>query len=224
MVRTSVLSLLLLAPALPAVSGEIPGALIVLEVVAPLAPGQVPSAAPPRFVLLSSGEVFVGGTSRLATGRLEKAEIRALENLIEQVRKLPGLGSTVSLGAGPSRYRLLLRKGRSLEILATGDPATAPAPLKPLASLLQYLSAFDHPSLRPFEPASYSLSAREGSLTGGCRPWDFGVSPGEAATAPRSVPAAAAADWPTGALAASACAGDKRYVVTLRPLVPGERP
>ena len=216
--------LLLLVASRAAGAGEIPGSVIVLEVVAPPLPGQVPGAAPPRFVLLASGEVFVGGTSRLATGRLEKPEVRALEKLIEQVRKLPGLGSTVSLGAGPSRYRLVLRKGRSLEILATGDPATAPAPLKPLASLLQDLSAFDHPSLRPFEPASYLLSAREGSLTGGCRPWSFGVSPGEAAVAPRSVPAAAAADWPTGALAASACAGDKRYVVTLRPMVPGERP
>ncbi len=219
----SVLCLLLL-PVLAAGAGEIPGALIVLEAVMALPPGQVPSASPPRFVLLENGEVFVGGTSRLAAGRLEKPEVRALERRIDQVRKLPGLGSTVSLGVGASRYRLLLRKGRSLEILATGDPARAPAPLRPLASLLQDLSAFDHPTLRPYATGSYALSAREGSLTGGCRPWGFSVSPAEAVAASRSVSAAAAGDWPTGAIAASACADDKTYVVTLRPLLPGQRP
>ena len=42
--------------------------------------------------------------------------------------------------------------------------------------------------------------------------------------APRVVKAEAAATWPTGAVAASVCAGDKRYAVTLRPLLPGEKP
>ena len=39
-----------------------------------------------------------------------------------------------------------------------------------------------------------------------------------------AVAAADAIGWPTGALPASVCAGDKRFVVTLRPLLPGERP
>ena len=224
MFRPSLLCLLPLAYALVAGAAEVPGAVVILEVLAPSPPGQVATAAPPRFVLLSSGEFFVGGTSGVATGRLDKPEARALEQRLEQVRKLPGLGSTVSLGPGPARFRLQLRKGRALEILAAGDPATAPASLKALASLIQDLSAFDHPGLHPYEPASYALSAREGSLPGGCRPWAFGISLAQALAAPRSVPAAAALGWPTGAIAASVCADDKRYVVTLQPLLPGERP
>ena len=218
------LCILLLAHALAAGAGEVPGAVVILEVLAPSPPGQVAAAAPPRFVLLSSGEFFVGGTTGVATGRLDKAEVRALDQRLELVRKLPGLGSTVSLGPGPARLRLQLRKGRALEILAAGDPATAPAALKPLASLIQDLLTFDHPGLHPYEPASYALSAREGSLPGGCRPWTFPVSLAEALTAPRSVPAAAAAGWPTGAIAASVCADDKKYIVTLQPLLPWDRP
>ena len=37
-------------------------------------------------------------------------------------------------------------------------------------------------------------------------------------------PAAEAEGWPTGALPASVCAGDKRVSVTLRPLLPDEQP
>ena len=46
----------------------------------------------------------------------------------------------------------------------------------------------------------------------------------EAVAAPRGVPAAAAADWPTGGAVASVCAGEKHYLVSLRPLLPGEKP
>jgi hypothetical protein len=42
--------------------------------------------------------------------------------------------------------------------------------------------------------------------------------------AAQAVPAADFASWPTGAAPASVCAGDKKYVVTLRPLLPGEKP
>jgi hypothetical protein len=42
--------------------------------------------------------------------------------------------------------------------------------------------------------------------------------------APRILTAADFATWPTGAAPASVCAGDKSYVVTLRPLLPGEKP
>ena len=40
----------------------------------------------------------------------------------------------------------------------------------------------------------------------------------------RLVTPAEAAAWPTGAMPASVCSGDRRYVVTLRPLLPGEQP
>jgi len=38
------------------------------------------------------------------------------------------------------------------------------------------------------------------------------------------VSASEAHDWPTGAAPAAVCDGDRRFVVTLRPLLPGERP
>ena len=129
-----------------------------------------------------------------------------------------------TLGPGGPRHRLALRKGRPLEILATGDPAAAPAGLRPLAELLQELSWFSHPSLRPHRPGSYVLRAREGTLAGGCRGWAFTVPLADAVSAPRAVPENEGEGWPTGAVAASVCSGSKRYVVTLRPMVPGERP
>ncbi len=62
-----------------------------------------PSGAPPSFVLLKDGQVFVGGTARLEAGRLEKEEASALLKRTEAVRKLPGLSPTVSLGGDPGR-------------------------------------------------------------------------------------------------------------------------
>ena len=204
-------------------AAEIPGALLVLEVQPVASPGRYPESAPPRFVLLEKGQFFVGGSRQLAGGRLESSELRALEGRVERLRKLQGLGSHVELGGGPARYRLQLLGKRPLEIVATGDPKRAPSALQPLASLLSDLEDFDHASLRFLKPESFLLVAREGRLPGGCRPWSFGFAPGEAG-AGRVVPAAAAADWPQGDRAASACAGEQRFVVTLRPLLPGERP
>jgi hypothetical protein len=223
MTRPCLPALVLVLLARGAGAGEVPGTVIALEVLVPPSPGQVPTAAPPRFVLLESGDVFVGGTNRLAAGRLGKDEMRSLLKEVDQLRKLPGLGSTVSFGAEWPRLRLTLRKGRPLEIVVSGDPAAAPASLRPLASLLLDLSAYDHPSLRPHAPASFALRASEGSLPGGCRGWTFDVSATEVTVSARSVAAAAATGWPTGATAASACVGAKSYIVTLRPLLPGER-
>lgn len=205
-------------------AGEIPEAEIVLDVIGPSPPGQVPSAAPPRFVLLKDRQVFVGGTRGLVSGRLEKDEAKDIEKRLSRVRKLPGIGSTVVLGPGGARYRLLLNDGRPLEILATGDPASASPSLRPLAALLRELESFDHPSLRPYEPRAFALGASEAALVGGCRSWSFPVPLSEALSAPRLLPAAVAVGWPTGAIAASVCAGGKTYAVTLRPLLPGEKP
>jgi len=206
-----------------AARAEIPGAQLVLEVQEPGSPGRYPEAAPPRFVLLERGQFFVGGSRQIAAGRLGSAELRALEARVERIRKLQGLGSQVGFGSGGARYRLQLLGKRPLEIVATGDPRSAAAALQPLASLLTDLSDFDHPSLRFLKPDSFLLVAREGGLPGGCRRWSFGFAPVEAG-AGRVVAAAAAADWPQGVYAASACAGEQRFVVTLRPLLPGERP
>ena len=213
---------LLLAPA--AEAAESPEIVILLEASFTPLPDQVAEAAPHRFVLLEDGSVYVGGSSDIASGRLAGSEVRGLEQQIDGVRKLTGLGSSVSFGPGDVRYRLSVRKGRPLEIAATGDPAGAPVALKPLAALIMNLATFDHASLRPYRPAFYALRAREGKLAGGCRPWTFAMPPDQAVAASQSVPGAAASGWPTGADPASVCSNDKTYVVTLRPLLPGERP
>lgn len=208
----------------PAVAGDIPEALLVLEVSSPDAPGAAPEGAPPRFVLLEDGQAFVGGTSHVASVRLERAAVKEIEKQISRVRRLTSLGNPVTLGPGATHYRFLLRKGRPLEIAASGDPAVAPPAVKPLATLLAQLAGFNHPGLRPYKPALYALKAREGSLAGGCRSWSFPVPLAECLSSARPVPAEAARGWPTGATPASVCSGDKTYVVTLRPLLPGEKP
>jgi hypothetical protein len=132
----------------------------------------------------------------------------------------------VTLGPGPGRYRLRLRKGGAQDITVAGDPAApeVPANLLPLATLLQQILRFDHPSLRPFRPGAYAVLAREGKLAGGCRRWTFAEPVTESLFAPRMVTASEAENWPTGATPASVCVGDKTYVVALRPLLQGERP
>jgi hypothetical protein len=223
-VRPSARLLLLAALAPVAAGAEIPDAVIVLEAPPPPLPGYVAEAAPPRFVLMEDGQVFVGGTSRLAAGRLSGPEKKELERRVAEVRKLPGLTGAVTLGPGDVRRRLVLRKGRPLDATLTGDPAGAPAGLKPLAALVESLASFQHPSLKAYEPSSYALSAREGELPGGCRPWTRPEPLDTAVFAPRVIPAAMFGEWPTGATPASVCVGDKKYVVTFRPLLPGERP
>ena len=226
------LAALALSLGAPAGASEIPGAVIVLET-APGTPGSDPSAAPPRFVLLKDGQVFVGGTARLEAGRLEKSEVSALQKRADAARKLPGITSSpVALGGDAARTtRLWLRDG-PVEVVATGDPAEAPPALAPLASLLSDLLRFNHPSLRPYTPATYAMTVREVRLVGGCRAWAFAFPIAQALAGPRSVTAAEASGWPTGALPASVCADDagpstsasRRYAVTLRPLLPSEQP
>ncbi len=204
-------------------AAEVSTAVLTLEAISALPGDQVKAALPLRFVLLESGQVFVGGTSHILAGQLGKDELSALERRANDVRKLPGLGSTVTFGPGPG-FRLVLGKSKPLDILVQGDPAAAAPGLLPLASLVKDLAAFGHASLRPHAPAGYSLGVREGKLVGGCRTWTLPVGLAEAAAAPHVVPIEAAVGWPTGAVPAQVCTGDKTYVVTLRPLIPGEKP
>ena len=75
-------------------------------------------------------------------------------------------------------------------------------------------------------------SARCVQAVANCRPapathqWVAGRDPpgAEAVSGPRAVGASDAFDWPSGAVPAAVCEGERRFVVTLRPLVPGERP
>jgi hypothetical protein len=211
----------LVAPAAPA--SEIPNAVVVLEVLVPAVPGEVPTSAPPRFVLMEDGGVYVGGTRDVMAGRLAGPELKDLERRIAEVRKLP-LTGVMTFGGGAQRRRLFLKKGRPLDMVLNGDPAEAPASMRALADLVDFLSRFEHPSLKPYEPTSFAMSAKEGTLPGGCRPWMLPEPLAQSVFAPREVPAKGHGDWPTGAVPASVCVEDKHYIVTFRPLLPGERP
>jgi hypothetical protein len=206
-----------------AAAAEIPSATVILEVLVPTLPGAVALAAPPRFVLMEDGTLYVGGTRDVMVGKLEPSELRDLERRIADVRKLP-LTGVMTFGPGNERRHLFLKKGRPLDMVLTGDPADAPAGLRALAALVSDLARFQHPSLRPYEPTSFAMSAKDGALPGGCRPWTLPEPLAESVFAPRIVPAKGHGDWPTGAVPASVCSGEKRYVVTFRPLLPGEKP
>ncbi len=222
--RTALASALSLVLVCGASAGEVPAAAIVLEA-DPGSPGSDPTGAPPRFVLMKDGQVFVGGTERLEAGRLDRNESSALLKRADAVRRLK-VSSPLSLGgdaSSPARLRLL-EGGKPLELVVRGDPAQASPALAPLATLLTDLLRYAHPSLRPYAPASYAMAAREGRLAGGCRAWPFAFPITEVVSLPRTVTAEEAEGWPTGARPASVCADGHRYVVTLRPMLPGERP
>lgn len=223
--RTRATAFLLLSlGAAVARAGDVPKAVAILEAADPLLPGHVPEAAPARFVLLETGQVYVGGTSEIAVGQLSSSEQKALERRLSDLRKLPGIAGAVAFGSGTRKTHLVVRKGRPLDMTITGDPADAPGPLKPLAALVSDLAAFDHPSLKPWKPDSYALRAREGRLPGGCRAWPYDEPLAGTEFTPRIVAAAQAMYWPTGTAPAQVCQGDKTWIVTLRPLLPGETP
>ena len=207
-----------------AAAADIPRAVVVLEAGAAPLPDQVTEAAPARFVLLEDGQVFVGGSHGLATTRLTGRELKDLDRRLSDIRKLPSLAGVVTVGPGPAVRRLALREGRPLDMKIEGDLSAAPPALQPLAALILDLERFHHPALRHYAPAFMALSAREGALPGGCRQWTRPEPLADSVFAPRMVTAADFASWPTGTAAASVCTGDKKYVVTLRPLLPGEKP
>jgi hypothetical protein len=172
--------------------------------------------------MLRNGEVFVGGTSEILTSRLERKVRRDLQKQANRVRKLKGLVGEAILGPGETRYRLYIRKGGTFS--ARGDLTAVPSRLKPLGRLLERVLCFDHPTLRPYRPSRYRLAVRAGVLRGGCRNWSFALPLLDALPAPRVVPAEMVVGWPTGAVPASVCHRGRKYVVTLRPLLPGENP
>lgn len=211
----------LAAPSLAA--STLPDAVALLHVQEP-GPGRAPAAAPLRFALTKERRVFVGGSRHVLSASLEKDDVKLLEKAIDRVRKLKDLPAEVRLGPGDDRYELDLFKGDRLHVVALGDPAFASGSLRPLGELLTQMRAFSHLSLRRMAPTQFLLTTREGTLPGGCREWALPVTLAESLPGPLVVPAARVHDWPAGAYPASVCAGDRRYVVTLRPLLPGERP
>jgi hypothetical protein len=218
--RRGALGLFLLVLASSALAADTPNLDFLLEAPLPPIAGQVPEAAPARFVLLDDGRVFLGGTSDVLEGRLTGATHKELRSEAARLRKLKGLRDRLEFGPGEAQFRLRLGKAR--EFVATGDPDLAPPAARPVAAFIQKLLRFDDPSLRPYRAERYQLVVRTGQLIGGCRPWTLPLPLAEAVAGPQVVPAAAAASWPTGALAASVCSGDRTFVVTLRPLLPWE--
>ncbi len=212
-------------PALGAapVEVEIPGARLILDVRPSARPGFVPEAMPTRFVLLEDGTLVVGGHSGLATVRAEREFVKALDKRWGQLEHLAGRNVSVTFGPGDERCRLRVPKER-IDVTAVGDPAQAPPELRPLAMLVSDLAAFDHPGLRPLQPAEYWASARAEALAGGCRVWRGTPRVAELLERPQALPASMAAGWPTGAYAASVCEDGRRFSLTLRPLLPGQRP
>jgi hypothetical protein len=206
-------------------AGELPGALLTLEAAGEARDDRFAAAAPFRFALLEDGQVFVGGTSGLLGGRLSKDEVAVFDRRLSDVRKLPGLASVVTFSPEKTGYRLGSRKGnKPLDVLVQGDPKAGHPALAPLGALVTDLLAFRHPSLRAYEPTSYAVLAREGTLAGGCRSWTVPVSLADVLSGPRATPALNVTGWPTGATPAQVCVGDKRYLVGFRPLVNGEKP
>jgi hypothetical protein len=210
--------------AAPAPAGEIPQAVLVLEAAVGL-PGSIPDAAPPRFVLLRDGRVFVGGSEPIYAGELSEDDEDRLEDRLDALRDSGVLAPSVTFGDDASkRYRLRLLQKDPRDVVITGDPADAPPALRPLADFVSDLLRFDHRSLRPWSPDEYALAAREGILVGGCREWFLPVSFDAVLESPRRIAAEEVERWPTGSNPASVCVDGGRYVVTLRPLLPGEQP
>ena len=220
----SALALAALAAGTSAEAGAIPDATLILEAAVGL-PGSIPDAAPPRFVLRRDRTVFIGGSKAIYAGQLSNDEAKRIENRIKRLRKAGLLNPTVSFGDDATkRYRLRVLKDGARDVVISGDPRTAPPELQSLASLVTDLLDFDHPSLRPWAPDTYALSVREGVLLGGCREWLLPVPFEDVLAAPRPLAADDADRWPTGANPASVCYRGEHYVVTLRPLLPGEQP
>jgi len=204
--------------------GEIADAIVVFEAADGL-PDSVPSAAPPRFVLRRDNLVFVGGSEKIYSGLLEKSEAKAIEGRVKTLAKSGLLDAPVSFGGDTEkRYRLRLPREGDRDVMITGDPASAPPALQGIAALVTDLLRFDHPNLRPWAPAEYAVSAREGELVGGCRAWLLAFPFERVLAGPLRIPVSDVERWPAGSDAASVCEDGRRYVVTFRPLLPGEQP
>jgi len=210
--------------AAPSPGSTIPDAVLVLEAPVTL-PGRVPGAGPPRFVMMKGGRVFVGGSEDLYSVVLTRDEQKAIEKRVDALRKAGLLVPSIGFGGDASqRYRLRVLEDHPVDVVMTGDPAAASPATRPLADFVAELLGFDHRDLTLYTPDAYALSAAPGEMVGGCRPWDFSVRLADALAAPQRVAPAETERWPTGSAPAAVCDGGRRYVVTLRPLLPGEAP
>ena len=188
----------------------------------PPGPGRYPEGAPPRFVLLEKGQFFVGGQRQVAGGswtarssrRSRRAwrgsgGCRASARRSRSARAAAATGCSCSASIRWRSRRPAIPRGRA-RAPAARVAAAGPRRLRsslaalPAARLVPAGRAGRSPARR-LPPVELRLPARGGRQR------------------PRG-PRRAGRDWPHGVDAASICAGQQRYVVTLRPLLPGERP
>src|SRR4029453_9662892 len=77
---------------------------------APPPPALLPSSLPPGG---AGGRGAGGGGGGGRRGRLEKPEMKAIDDHLALVRKLPGLGSSMTFGEGGPRHPLAGGKGKT---------------------------------------------------------------------------------------------------------------
>lgn len=192
-----------------------------------LTPRESLDGVPSRFVLLTDGSVFVGGRREVLKGRLDKDEMQAistrLDLAIKSVAKA-GLPQTLVVGEGPALFRFSVLLGSPLQFVVMGNlEAAGSPPLSPLPDFIRHLAAFRHPSLTPWTPAQFTMIVKERALPGGCRAAS-GLPP-LAQTVANSVvvPEKLTHGFPTGSDLSQVCEGPKRFTVSFRPVIPGER-
>jgi len=188
---------------------------------------------PPRFVLLTDGSVFVGGRREVLRGFLDKTEMQAISTRLDlAVKALDKAGSPKTLvmgqtpaeGDAPAIFRFSVLLGTPLQIVVMGKVPTAASPaLEPLPDFIRRLAGFRHASLKPWDPAEFTMIVRERTLPGGCRTATGLPSLTPAVNNETTVPEALTRSFPTGSDMIQVCDGPKRYTVVFRPLIPGGR-
>jgi hypothetical protein len=134
---------------------------------------------PPRFVLLTDGSVFVGGRRDVLRGFLDKTEMQAMSRRLETAMKSfkkTGSPKTLIVGTAssqaetPALFRFSVLLGVPIQLVVMGKiPPLGGPPLSPLPDFIRGLAGFRHPSLKPYDPAQFTMIVRERTLPGGCR-------------------------------------------------------
>jgi hypothetical protein len=184
---------------------------------------------PPRFVVLTDGSVFVGGKRDVLRGSLDRAEMQDISSRLDAAMKSLGKAGppqTLVVGEGPAIFRFTVLLGTPLQLVVMGNlsPTGTPAQaLAPLPEFIRRLAGFRHASLKPFDPAEFTMVVKEKALAGGCRTTKGLPSLSQAVSKDALVAESLTRGFPTGAETAQVCEGPKRYTVVFRPHIPGER-
>jgi hypothetical protein len=194
-----------------------------------LTPRESFDGVPPRFVLLTDGSVFVGGRRDVLRGFLDRTEMQAISTRLDVAMKSLGKASpprTLMIGEaeGPAIFRFSVLLGAPFQVVVMGRmPAAGGQALLPLPDFIRRLAGFRHASLKPFDPAEFTMIVREKILPGGCRTAPGLPSLAQTVSGDARVPEALTRGFPTGPDMSQVCEGSKRYTVVFRPFIPGER-